>query len=239
MYKLLPAQDENLLFFRLDGETAVRYGAVGYLRADFGKDGRAFFTTWFNSQTHLNTSGFKKEFEHVIYSLSDGGSEPPFASRGNLEAFCAATPGKELTTRGSGYMVQTQEYSYYFRCKPSPTDYDIFCFAYDNRWLLPELAGQHDTPNGCYSLLPSTGEIILIRRGERSYTPIAHQMGTREDNRLFVDAKNAENNITRAQEEAMLAGSLLGWDTPAAKPWNYDQNGNPWPMPPKRDAPGR
>jgi hypothetical protein len=51
---------------------------------------------------------------------------------------------------------------------------------------------------------------------------------------MFADTANQVNGITRAQEEAMLAGSMFGWDTPAAKPWNYDQNGKPRPPhPPK------
>jgi hypothetical protein len=46
--------------------------------------------------------------------------------------------------------------------------------------------------------------------------------------------------VTRAQEEAMLCGSLFGWDTPAAKPWNYDMDGNPRQLSPrKKDEPER
>jgi hypothetical protein len=35
--------------------------------------------------------------------------------------------------------------------------------------------------------------------------------------------------ITRGQEEAMKAGSMFGWSTPAADPKNYDDNGTPIP----------
>ncbi|HCC34795.1 MAG TPA: hypothetical protein DEQ02_03855, partial [Ruminococcaceae bacterium] len=48
--------------------------------------------------------------------------------------------------------------------------------------------------------------------------------------RFKVDDENGMRHITRGQEEAMLAGSLFGWNTPAAKPWNYDQNGRPRPI---------
>jgi hypothetical protein len=36
----------------------------------------------------------------------------------------------------------------------------------------------------------------------------------------------------------MLAGALLGWDTPAAKPWKYEPDGTPR-QPPKKEVPER
>jgi hypothetical protein len=44
--------------------------------------------------------------------------------------------------------------------------------------------------------------------------------------------------VTRAQEEAMLAGSLFGWHTKAADPRSYDENGQPQ-RPKRRDEPER
>jgi hypothetical protein len=239
MYELKTPEENNLPFYRLDGEAAERYGAVGYLRCDFGKDGREFRATWFDSQPRLKTPAFKTEFDAVINSLRDDGPKPPFASRSNLERFCAENAGHHLPGGAKGFKVQTLNYTYAFHCAPGRGDYDVRVYAYDNRWLLPELAGSHDMPQGCYSILPSTGEIILIRHGEIGYSPIAYQTGSRESNRLFVNEKNSEIGIGREQEEAMLAGSLFGWDTPAAKPWKYDKDGNPRPAPPRKDAPER
>jgi hypothetical protein len=50
MYTLTPSQNDSFLFSRLEGEAAERHGAIGYLRADFGKDGYGFWTAWFDSQ---------------------------------------------------------------------------------------------------------------------------------------------------------------------------------------------
>ena len=128
-YQLLrPEPNELKLFFRMEGEAAERHGVIGYLRADFGRTGNEFWSTWFDKQPHLKTPGFKKEFDDVINSLRDDGQAPPFASRRNMEALCA-TPLDDGPTTSSGYKVQTENYSYYFRCKPSPGDYDMYCFA--------------------------------------------------------------------------------------------------------------
>ncbi len=141
MYSLLPSTDDSKLFFALGDKDAERYGAIGYLRTDFGRSGCEFWSTWFDIQGGLNTSDFKYEFDDIINSLRNDGHAPPFASRMSLERFCATVRGKEFPGRGQGYMIRTLDYSYLFRCFPRPGDYDIFCFCYANRFLLSALEG--------------------------------------------------------------------------------------------------
>ena len=38
---------------------------------------------------------------------------------------------------------------------------------------------------------------------------------------------NERGGVTKAQTAAMLAGSLFGWEVPAADPKNYDEQGQP------------
>ena len=45
---------------------------------------------------------------------------------------------------------------------------------------------------------------------------------------------NEALGVTNQQREAMLAGSIFGWDCPAANPNNYDEAGNVCPV---RDCP--
>jgi hypothetical protein len=140
MYKLLPSQDDDALFFLMDGDTAMRHGAIGYLRCDFGQGGYEFNTTWFDIPHHLKTMSFKEEFGAVIETLRNDGPEPPLASRTALETFCRESPGKCFGARGMGYMIRTLGFTYYFRCHPHPKDYDIYCYPYENRLLFTELA---------------------------------------------------------------------------------------------------
>lgn len=236
-YRLSFTQDNHLLFSSLHGELAERHGSIGYMRVNFG-DGQEFKAVWHNNQPHLKTSTFKREFQKLINHLRDGGQEPPFASRSNLEAFCAAKPGKKLETRGNGYMIRAEDYSYYFHCLPLAGNYEIECFAYDNRWLLPELAGQHELPDVCYSTLPTTGELILIKSHEKGYYPSDKSSSDPAANRKVANTKNKSLSVTRAQEEACLAGSMFGWDTKAACPWKYEQDGT-LRKPPKKTEPER
>jgi len=90
-------------------------------------------------------------------------------------------------------------------------------------------------PQFCYSLMPSSGEIIMIERGCKGYSnPHIVQTSDAANNRTTVDQFNMKMGVTRAQEEAMLAGSMFGWHTKAADPRSYDENGQPQ-RPKKRD----
>jgi hypothetical protein len=112
-----------------------------------------------------------------------------------------------------------------YHARDNPVTY--YCFTYDNRYLLPELAGQHKLPVDCHSILPSTGELIFIVRERYRYTRSNNSTIFPDINRRIADQWNAHFGITRAQEAAMLSGAIFGWGTPAAKPWNYNQDGSP------------
>ena len=226
-YKLTAFEDnEKDFIYRMEGEKAERHGAIGYMRLDFGKGGKEFWTTWFDSQKHLKTPAFKAEFDSVINFLRSGMEYPIFSNRRELRIFYLGHSDWQVIDRVVGFKIQTADYTYFARCRPSTDDYDVYVFAYDNRLLLPELAGKHELPEKCYSIKPHSGELVSIYRGENGYIPCDISKPTPEENRLFADTSNKIFGNTRAQEEAMLAGCMFGWNTTAAKPWNYDQNGN-------------
>ena len=81
-------------------------------------------------------------------------------------------------------------------------------------------------PEKCFSITPATDKIVIIVKGETVQHPVYIPIEGRTA-RESVTAENQIIGVTRAQEAAMLAGSLFGWDTPAADPKNYDEQGQP------------
>jgi hypothetical protein len=63
---------------------------------------------------------------------------------------------------------------------------------------------KHQLPEFCAATNPSTGEPILIKRGERGYWPWYGD----------PDAFNTKRGISKGQCEAMLVGSMFGWNVP-------------------------
>ena len=50
---------------------------------------------------------------------------------------------------------------------------------------------RNDLPETCFSILPSSGQLIVIRHGERGYYPSEWDTGSREENReiaIYISA---------------------------------------------------
>ena len=69
-------------------------------------------------------------------------------------------------------------------------------------------------PTECAARNPVDGSTVLITRGEMGYHLLPG---------VDVDKYNAYRNVTKEQEQAMLAGSMFGWDCPAADPQTYEK----------------
>lgn len=86
---------------------------------------------------------------------------------------------------------------------------------------IPEL------PNVCASVLPSTGELILIEKGKKGYQKAGFSTPDPQRNRREADRYNNYKRVTPQMEAAMLGGALKGWASPAARVSGYDVHGKP------------
>ena len=101
-----------------------------------------------------------------------------------------------------------------------------FAEQYQNQGCHGIIPLRQSLPESCFSTLGTTGELIVITKGEKGYSPtdvFPQDTSPKEG----AAALNAANGVTKAQEAAMVAGSMFGWETPAANPKNYDALGQP------------
>ena len=82
-----------------------------------------------------------------------------------------------------------------------------------------------ELPELCFSVLEQSGELVLIKNGETGYYRSDWSTSDPEKNRELADYNNSRLGVTKAQEAAMVAGSIFGWSVPDANPEMYDENG--------------
>ena len=85
---------------------------------------------------------------------------------------------------------------------------------------------RNSLPEMCYGKIPERRAIVMLIRGADNYHSAYAATKGRTSQKL-VDELNSELGVTRAQAAAMQGGATLGWDTPAADPKNYDEQGQP------------
>jgi len=198
------------------------YGAVGHVRAEL--QWYDFHHMWCPERKDLATPAFKRELKALLGTLRRGifKSEPALADFGPT-----VRPVQILGEHDISFKIQSAGYSYFIRCCPMTQEgYDITIRAYDNALLLPELAGKHELPGHCFSILPDSGELVILQQ-ERPYIQSFESKDSVEVRRQVADDMNGAMGVTKAQEKAMLMGALHGFDQPCAWPWQYEKNGEP------------
>ena len=84
-------------------------------------------------------------------------------------------------------------------------------------------------PDQCFSVAPDADQLIMIVKGEMGH----HRVGAVPEGvttREGADSANEALGVSKVQEAAMLAGSMFGWDAPAADPKNYNEQGRGSPV---------
>jgi len=82
-------------------------------------------------------------------------------------------------------------------------------------------------PPVCMSVLPSNGALIKITHKEKGYSYADISSNDLAENKELARYINETMGVSKEQEAAMVAGSMFGWNVPAANPRNYDENGKP------------
>ena len=80
-------------------------------------------------------------------------------------------------------------------------------------------------PAYCYSVIPSSGELVVLHSGETGYYSYKGAIIDRVQNREKADILNRRIGVTRGMEKAMQSGSMFGFDKPIADPANYNEDG--------------
>lgn len=79
-------------------------------------------------------------------------------------------------------------------------------------------------PDICWSVSETDGALICIKKGVDGYFPSEWSSIDTETNRRIADYNNQKRGITKAQEQAMVVGSMFGWDSPGADPSQYEES---------------
>ena len=80
---------------------------------------------------------------------------------------------------------------------------------------------RNDLPENCFATLPSTGELVILKRGETGYHRSDWDTGNQAKNQEIADYHNCKRGINSAQVQAMQIGSMCGFDVPGANPQIY------------------
>ena len=74
-------------------------------------------------------------------------------------------------------------------------------------------------PDSCATRNLADDLPIMIMQGQSGYVPLPSDFD--------IDGYNTRRNVTPAQIEAMIIGSMFGWQVPGANPSRYDDTGRP------------
>ena len=133
-FSLRPASPEEAgLFYALPADQDAELGAIGYVRIDFGHEGKEFWHTWWpRGEESLNSPAFKAELTELVNELRKTG---PLKDLGGMSEYCYGNGGEiEGGWRQNyGYVIETENYRYCLRCNPAPGDYQSYLTAFDLR----------------------------------------------------------------------------------------------------------
>ena len=79
-------------------------------------------------------------------------------------------------------------------------------------------SSEAELPEMCVAVLEPESVLIGIRCGQRGYFKMYDGTVRGVPAKIVADRMNQALEVTPQQREAMLCGSMMGWDCPAARP---------------------
>ena len=80
-------------------------------------------------------------------------------------------------------------------------------------------------PEQCYVFVQTENCVGIVKKGESGFYRTDIQGGKPSETNALVNEMNKKLGLSKGQAEAMKAGSMFGWHTPAANPESYDKDG--------------
>ena len=125
---------QRRLLFSGDEEWDQNTGCILHMRADFDTNGDGFFNSWFEHIPSFQGEDFPVEVDAIVDELRDLG---PLRSRNAMYYWNGTHPDARIsqTENVCGFTFDTENYSYYLRCKPMRGDYDAYLYCYNKQRL--------------------------------------------------------------------------------------------------------
>ena len=111
---------------------------IGHLRADFGRDGKGFWSSWFDHNPALKTQEFRDALDDTINRFRDEKKQfSPLRSRSAMSRFCSDY--REAREEGSSLenyifrvdvLEREEKHSFIMRMNPGVGLYNLYCYCY-------------------------------------------------------------------------------------------------------------
>ena len=115
---------------------SVPRGCIGYVRGDYGSNGKEFHSTWFPDEEKLYTDDFRNELNDVINYFRESSEIPLLKSRADMHNVCTSLNAPKHENHGFtiyALKLETEKHTYYFCCNPSQHDYNFRVMCYDSK----------------------------------------------------------------------------------------------------------
>ena len=205
-------------------ENGYAKSELAYFRADY--DGNKWWSTVWPINRDLESTELVKEVDSLFADILN-----EFPDLKTMTSYCHTHFEDPWDKTVFDYYLELEYGFYWLKMITRKGDYNLYlhCFSKADMTERYPLLGKdissmnNDLPEMCYSVLPSSGEVIIIKRDETGYYPSDIESKSIEEAAELAAYYNKRLGVTESQEKAMFAGSMFGFDAPTADPSYYKE----------------